>query len=59
MLVHFNPCKKTRRGVFRGAWEEEVMDVERALAGMPDISLLSPQRRGISYRRGRAGGGTS
>lgn len=59
VLVHFNPCTKTRRGVFRGAREEEVMDVERALAGMPGISPLSPQRCGISYRCGRADGGTS
>lgn len=44
VLVHFNLCRKTRRGVFRDAQEEEVMGVEPALAGMPSVSLPSPQR---------------
>lgn len=59
VLVHFNLCKKTRRGVFRGAREEEAMGDERALAGMPSFSLPSSQRWTLSCRRGRADGGTS
>jgi len=44
VLVHCDLHKENRRGVLRDVQEEEGLGIEQALAGMPSVSLPSPQR---------------